>query len=182
MVAKVDFDIETEYFEYLLDRVCDKNHHKVDYIPLLELLHQMPFWCPIKMDESRISDGAILRVKWAEQEGISDYLYVFEDLPVSVFEVLLGLAERIEFQVGDIRNGDHTSDRFWELLDNLDISKYTSDNYKPLNIKEKVTIWVERKFKKDGKGSPFPVTKPEMDQRKREIWGQMGEYLMEKYF
>ena len=174
--------IKKEYFAHLVEEVCDKNHHKVDYIPLLDLLNSIPFDCAIQEDHSRVADGAFLRKKWLVDEGWSDYMYVFEDTEVTVLEVLVALAERIEYQVGNIMLGNHTADRFWELLDNLDISKYSADNYKPLNIREKVTVWMERKFKSDGKGSPFPVKHPEKDLRTRDMWGQMGEYLMEKYF
>ena len=182
MVANVTYDLKTEYFNHLVDIVVDKEHDKVDYIPLLDKLHHIPFKVIIDMDENRVLDGAFLRKKWTVDEGLYDYIYEFKDDPVSVFEVLVALAERIEYQVGNIMLGDHTSERFWDLLKNLDIEKYTSDNYKPLNIEEKVNVWMERKFEYNGKGSIFPVSKPEKDQRTREIWGQMGEYLMEKYF
>lgn len=182
MVSKVDFDIKTEYFSYLVDKVCDKKHHRVDYIPLLDLLHSMKFEWSIDMDANRASDGEYLRKKWLQREGIYEYLYEFDGEKASVLEVLVGIADRLEFQVGDVMKGDHTADRFWEILRNLDIEKYDSGNFKPLNIKEKVRNWMYRKYKKDGFGSIFPVKNCEKDMRTLQIWDQMSVYIMANYF
>lgn len=181
MVMPVNFDIKKEYFSYLIERVCDKDHDKVDYIPLLDLLHSMPFEWSIEMDENRAGDGEYLRKRWLQNEGIYEYLYEFDGEKVSVLEVLIGIAERVEFDVGSVMNGDHTADRFWMLLRNLDIEKYDSANYKPLNIKEKVRIWMLRKYKKNGVGSIFPMKKCSKDMRTLQIWDQMNLYLMENW-
>jgi hypothetical protein len=181
MVAKLDFDIKQEYFNHLVDMVVDKRHPKVDYIPLLDLLHSLKFEWSIDMDENRASDGAFLRDKWLDSEGLYSYKYEFEDEKVSVLEVLIGIAERFEYQVGNIMDGDHISERFWEILRNLDVEKYSAGNYKPLNIKEKVRNWMLRRYKRDGSGSIFPVKKCEKDMREMQIWDQMSFYIMENY-
>ena len=181
MVARVDFDIKKEYFNHLVDMVCDKKHPKVDYIPLLDLLHSMKFEVVIEMDENRVGDGAFLREKWLQKEGIYEYLYEFDDENVSVLELLISVAERFEFAIGDNMLGDYTNERFWELLRNLDIEKYSAGNYKPLNIKEKVRNWMLRKYKKDGTGSIFPVKNCEKDMRTLQIWDQMNVYIIENY-
>ena len=41
--------------------------------------------------------------------------------------------------------------------------------------------WIERKFSRNGKGSPFPLKKPKKDQRKVELWYQMQGYICENY-
>ncbi len=181
MVANPRCDLKKAYFNYLVERVCDKQHDKVDYIPLLDLLHSMKFVVVLDMDENRVGDGAYIRKKWLQEEDLYDYLFEFEDEKVSVLEVLVGIAERFEYQVGDMMVGDRTNERFWELLRNLDIEKYTADNYKPLNIKEKVRIWMNRKYKKDGSGSIFPVKKHVKNMLDLQIWDQMTEYIMENY-
>lgn len=181
MVANVKFDIKKEYFNYLVDRVCDKKHPKVDYIPLLDLLHSMPFMIVVEMDENRAGDGEFLRQRWLQHEDLYEYLYEFDGDKVSVLEVLIGIAERLEFQVGDVMEGDHLHDRFWELLRNLGIEKYSAGNYKPLNIKEKVRNWMARKYKNDGVGSIFPVKKDVKNFSELQIWDQMSIYIMENY-
>ncbi|MBO7450445.1 MAG: hypothetical protein J6U54_08745 [Clostridiales bacterium] len=181
-MAKLDFDLKTEYFRYLVDAVMDNHHARVDYIPLLELLHGIPFEVVIDMDQGRVEDGAYLREKWLDSEGIYDYLYEFDGDFVSVLEVLEALADRLSFQIGNNVTGDHEfQECFWEILRNLDLEKYSADNFKPLNVKEKVRIWMARKFRKDGFGSPFPVKNSRFDQRKQQIWEQLQDYAMENY-
>lgn len=181
MVQRVNFDIKKAYFEHLLDMVCDKDHEKVDYIPLLDLLHSIPFVVVVEMDENRVGDGQFLRKNWLEQEDLYEYLYEFDGEKVSVLEVLIGIAERLEYQVGDIMVGNRISERFWELLRNLDIEKYSAGNYKPLNIKEKVRNWMARKYKKNGVGSIFPLKKCDKNVTVLQIWDQMNLYIMENY-
>lgn len=183
MVAKLDIDLKKEYFNYLTNLVCDKKHHKVDYIPLLDNLFGMKFLAILDRDENRIADGDGLRKEFVNENDVDEaYLYEFDDIDVSVLEVLIGIARRMEYQIGNGMDDDHTNERFWLLLANLGIEKYSADNYKPLNIREKVDIWMKRKFKKDGSGSIFPLQKPAEDQRKCEIWIQMTRYIWENWF
>lgn len=181
MVAEVKYDLKKAYFEHLLEIVCDRDHEKVDYIPLLDLLHSIPFTYSIEKDENRLGDGEFLRKEWLQEEDLYEYLYEFDEDRVSVLEVLIGIAKRLEFEVGNVMHGDHTNERFWELLANLDIEKYSAGNYKPLNIKEKVRKWMSRKYKKDGFGSIFPVKKCEKDMRLLQIWDQMSLYVEENW-
>lgn len=183
MVAKLDINIKKAYFNYLLDYICDKNHHRVDYTPLLDTLFGMKFVAILDRDNNRIADGDALRKEFMHEEDIDEeYLYEFDDMDVSVLEVLIGIARRVEYQIANGMGKDHTNERFWLLLRNLDIEKYTSSNYKPVNIREKVDIWMKRKFKKDGFGSIFPLQNPDEDQRKCEIWIQMNRYVWENWF
>ncbi len=182
MVENINYDIKKEYFNHLVDLVCDKKHPKIDYIPLLELLHNMKFSVFVEKDENRVQDAKYLRVKWTDSEGILEYLYEFEDEKASVLEVLVSISDRLSFQIGDNTTNSHTlSDCFWEILRNLDIEKYYSSNYKPLNVKEKVRNWMSRKIKKDGSGGIFPLKKPKEDQKSLQIWDQMNDYILENY-
>ena len=38
MVQRLEVNINKAYFNYLVRYVCDRKHHKVDYIPLLDTL------------------------------------------------------------------------------------------------------------------------------------------------
>ena len=183
MMAKVDYDLKSQYFGHLVESVIDKKHPQIDYIPLLDLLHSMKFELLMDSDEDRVKDGAYLRVKWLSEEGIYDHLYEFDGDFVSVLEVLVALSDRLSFQIGNNCTGEHSiSDCFWEILGNLDIEKYSISNYKPLNIKEKVRVWMYRKYMKNGEHGAFPLQKTRFDQRKLSIWDQMNEYILEKYW
>ena len=183
MVMAVKFDLKKEYFNYLVRFVCNNVHHKVDYLPLLDTLHSIKFVAVLDRDVNRIADGADLRKVFLSDADIDDsYIYEFDDMDVSVLEVLVGIAKRIEFQVGNTMEKDRTAEKFWVLVQNLDIEKYDSGNYKPLNIREKVQKWMERRFEKNGKGSIFPLSDAKTDQRKEEIWTQMSNYIWENWF
>ena len=156
MVSKVNVDLKKEYFSYLIDVICDKEHMSIDYIPLLDLLHSIKFKVLMERDENRVADGEHLRREFLDDRDIDkEYLYELEDMDVSVLEVLIGIAKRMESQLGNVTQKDRTSERFWELLGNLGVEKYKSDNYKPANIRDKIEIWMLRKYKKDGSGGIF---------------------------
>lgn len=183
MVAKLDFELKSEYFGHLVTTIVDKKHPQIDYIPLLDLLHSMKFEIMLQSDEDRVKDGEYLREKWLSEEDLYEYLHEFDGDYVTVLEVLVALADRLSFQIGDNCTGDHSiSECFWEIMKNLDLEKYSAGNYKPINIKDKVRIWMYRKFKKDGSGGPFPLEKSRFDQRNLTIWQQMNDYIMEKYW
>ena len=76
----------------------------------------------------------------------------------------------------------HPETLFWEMISNLDLDRFTNDSaWKGEEVKELIDIWLDRKFRYDGSGSPFPIDNPSCDQRKLEIWGQLNEYLIENY-
>ena len=181
MPNAVDIDIKREYFDYLVGYICDKRHKVNDYLPLLDLLHSIPFVVIIEMDENRVSDGLFLRKRWLQKINMYDKLNIFEDEKASVLEVLIGIAQRLEFQVGDGTDIDRTSEKFWELLRNLDIEKYDFKHFNPLKIKEKVRNWMNLKYRSDGFGSIFYVKNCEKDLRELQIWDQMSIYVMQKY-
>lgn len=174
-------DLKIKYFEHLVSTVCNKQHRKNDYIPLLDLLHSMKFVVVIDFDENRANDGCYLRQRWLQKIDEYDRLGEFEDDPASVLEVLIGIADRLEASVGDPVKGNHISDKFWELLRNLNIEQYDSKHYSPINIKERVRNWMYRKIEFNGIGGIFPLKMCENDQRDEEIWAQMNLYIMENY-
>ncbi len=124
------------------------------------------------MDENRVSDGLSLREKFTYETG--EFLDSSSGLTpkCSFFEMLAGLAIRIESQI--MRNlslGDRTSKWFLEMIDNLGFSDYTNKNWKY----DKTEII---KFKCDNiinkKESIFLVNK---DLLQEEIWIQCMQYL-----
>ena len=181
MANELCLDLKQSYFEYLVDYICDKRHKRSSYLPVLDLLHGIPFVVVVEMDDQRMSDGLYLRERYLQKIDKYDQLDIFEEDKASVLEVLIGIAQRLEFQVGDGMIGDHTAEKFWELLANLDIEKYDSRRYFPLEIKEKVRNWMLRKYDFYGNGSIFPVKRCEKDMRELQIWDQMSVYVMEKY-
>lgn len=178
-------DILNDYEEHLMEIVEDKGHPMADYSLLIECLFRIPFESFHPMDNNRISDAKSMREEIISNEYRTSRIdaTVVSDRYISVLEVLIALARRMENDIlcDPMEEIDHTSDHFWVFLRNLDIEKYSNDNYKELNIRDKVEKWVRREYGKDGFGSIFPMKKPRNDMRKIEIWDQLGDYVMENY-
>lgn len=173
--------IKEDYFEYLCDMICDKRHRKSDYISLFELLHSVPFEVIIEKDDGRETDGRYLR--WHFCYGNEELEEYYSDAwkleRASVLEVLIGISERLEAQIGDSMVGNHINDRFWMLISNLDLEKFDEKSFDRKKIKEKIRFWMYRKYDKNGKGSIFPVTKSDKNLKNEEIWTQMCLWILE---
>ena len=178
-----DEEVIDEYFEWLTYLVnIDKEHTE-----LAMILHSIKFYSIVHNDENRIEDGKLLRKIFADETLFSDYSCLDEP-SCSVLEMLIALAIRMEAILEDPREGDRTVLWFWEMLDNLDLSKYTNYIIKygsgnsRAEIKEIVHTLIERKYSRSGEGGLFPLKNPpKKDQRKVELWYQLSSYLLENY-
>lgn len=172
-------DNDTEYFHWLCN-VADAPDDE-GYTYLLRVLYGIEFFWIHPNDENRAVDITTLIERYVEETGE----YPEKDNSVSVFEVLLALAGRINFQM----DGGF-SKYFWELLENLEVLRFTSDprlrtpsgaKRVEEEIRKIVFTWLYRQHLSDGVGGIFPLERPQMDQRELEIWVQMSQYLHEKY-
>lgn len=154
----------------MLERLIDRN----EYIVFLRSISRIPFISLVEYDENRALDGLELRREYEETEGLS-----LSSGPCSVLEVLIALARRMAYIEYDpvVGEEEHINIWFWDMLTNLGIDP-DLDNDR--NI-DKIILWIERKFERNGRGSPFPLQNPVADQRKVEIWYQMQAYLAEKW-
>lgn len=178
-MKKKDQIIE-DYLDYIYDfyNIYDKK-----YVWLIDFLLKTPFYCTMEEDEDRIEDGRCLRRSYPDYQDYVTVANVIDDLQISVLEVLLELAVRMDGEyVGD-PNHPYPENIFWELLDNLGLLRY-NNRYFNEHKKEVMDIldkWMNREFARDGTGSIFPLIRPRRDQKKLCIWGQMNDYVHEKY-
>jgi len=94
----------------------------------------------------------------------------------TILEVLIALAKRIAFMTSDsAEEEDDVGYWFWRMIDNLGMTNKDEINEHIL------TIWMERRFKFNGEGSPFPLRKCDKNQTNIEIWYQMQSYMNENY-
>lgn len=175
-----DFSVKEDYFHWLASLVdTDPNR---DYKGLLMELHSIEFSNEtarlIPNDDNRIEDGIALRDRFKEETGCKACSYL--NGPCTVLEMLVALAYRIEDVIGN--NYVYS---FWEMLGNLNLDKYDDDTIDELgnadDIDDHITELLNRTYSRNGVGGLFPLDHPSKDQRKVEIWYQMGEYLVEKY-
>ena len=170
--------IINDYFEWLWNFTKCRGHSQNRKI--ITLLHNIEFRYSIPMDANREEDGIDLRYRFITEVGIpKNYqeVYGYLDGPCSVLEMMIALAIRCEESIMDDPDiGDRTSEWFWLMMKNLGLD-YMSDRKFDRDIaEEKVSIFLDRKYKRNGEGGLF-VVNGRRDLRKVEIWYQMCWYL-----
>lgn len=160
-----------KYKQWLLKKVgFDDNHYK----KLIQFLDQTNYIWNIDWDENREMDGRYLR-----EECNLDLNPM--DAPVSVLEVLIAFAIRIDDEyLGDPRD-PHPEVIFSEMLDNLGLLYYDDSHFSWSAIQNSLRVWLNREFEPNGVGSPFPLRHPPYDQREIQLWDQMNAYISENY-
>ena len=163
------------YFEWLLDQTRCRFVKTDDYRLLLEYLYLREFTWTIPFDSHRADNGLGLRYEFA-----SEYGYLDEDRPCTVLEVLIALARDWEHEiVYDFHKGDRSAQWFWTMINNLGLLDYPDWSFEEDIVDEIINIWLERRFEKNGNGSPFLVKVVNRDQRRIELWLQLQDYLLE---
>lgn len=175
--------IKDLYFEWLYSRIERGASGLEDFV--LEL-HSYPFWCSVPNDDNRVEDGIELRQKFADEKNIQlseDFL----SRPCTLLEMLVALADRMDFILFDNNIGNRRWLWFWLFIGNLKLQKYTNDDNEEEILKKKkfnrivINKFLRREYQANGKGGLFPLENPTSDQRKAEIWYQMAAYIDENY-
>lgn len=171
----------SDYFESLL-WYGNLSHENPRRIKMFEILHNIEYRYSINRDENREADGRDLRYEYAALEDLTvEERGEFMDHWVSVFEVLLALAIRInDDYIGD-PSDEHPEDFFLEMFENLGLDEIKNDRYAEDITESIVNKWLDREFDKDGFGSPFPLNRGIKDQRDVELWDQAMAYINENY-
>lgn len=158
-----------DYFRWLMDRV---DFRRRGYDTLMRELYSIPFVTHLYRDENRVADANAL---YLEYTGL--------DIPreVSVLEILVSLAIRIDSEyIGDPSEPDPEG-IFWEMCCNLGLERYTNKRFNREAVDAIIDCWISRDFDYDGEGSVFPLKHPTTDQRDVELWVQAQGYLSENY-
>ncbi len=161
-----------QYYHYLCD-VLDLTDGERD---LFSLLFEYKFVALIPHDDNRAADGERYRESFMDETGtdVSPYLPFHS---CTLFEMLVGLCVRLEFETAQSRWEKTPREWFLILMDNLGIKEGCTNS----EIRMRVTTFISRHYKSNGDGGLFPLKNPEKDQRRIEIWWQMNAYVMENY-
>lgn len=144
------------------------------YSGVLLELYQYEFVWVVGNDENRIADALELRHEFVSVvQGTGRGVLNF---PCSVLEVLVALSRRLEFNTGD-----PAQVWAWRLFVNLGLDKFPDrlSQEAKVGVRDICEALVWREYDRKGRGSFFPMQKSRKDQRKREIWQQMNDYLIE---
>lgn len=158
---------EQRYLRWLQSQIAfDK---RKNYDELCAILHSKEFVWFVANDDNRIEDGRQLRVEFSR--GHHNMMQ-----GCSILELVVALSRRCAFA-----GGGHEADWAMQLLENLGLHRMSSHIGKTRadqidDILERL-IW--RNYEPDGEGGFFPLSWPEEDQRKVEIWYQMSAYINE---
>ena len=183
MVGKNDY-ARQDYFEWLCERV-EAIGGEQTYWLLCKDLHNAVFTGLVPHDENREYDGIALRERYFWETQVLDES--FDGEPCTMLEMLVALADRIDFELGD-PDDDRcwTARYFWELIGNLGLNAFDDEHYIARGgvrrVQEILDVLINRTYDYDGSdGGLFPLAYPERDQREVEIWYQMQAYLQENY-
>jgi hypothetical protein len=181
--------IKRAYFRWLCDSVkIDPQHPDHDCTELMIMLHKIPFYDLVPNDENRGRDGTLLRDQFAI-ERMDEDCYCDQckclDMPCSVLEMLVALADRIEYQMSEPGTRSRKPDWFWMMVKNLGLQLYTRED--PYYIEKGqqneniIKNFLERLYMRNGEGGLFPLKRALRDQRHIEIWYQMMAYIQENF-
>ena len=149
-----------------------------DYDILMRKLHDTDFRWVIGRDENRMNYGLSLRYDFFDDVEVSGGAFM---RPCSVLEMLIGLAIRLDSEyVGD--PGDpHPEELFWSMICNMRLNEMDNEHFNETKCNKILDIWLDREFRDDGFGSPFPLKNVTFDSTNEEIWKQAMAYLTENY-
>lgn len=176
-----------EYFKWLYGKIKGASR---SYTLLCAYLDTIEFVWTVPNDGNREQDAMRQRELFLNDDGFgyhSDDIDRFYDEFISVFEVLVALCERIEFNLDDMEHEPRQSEWFEELLHNLNISWAVDDEFKYRlgvigDVDQAIDIWMHRQYDFNGNGSLFPLrNRPKKHMAKTEMWYQMMQYLDENY-
>jgi hypothetical protein len=161
-----------------------------NYGILFDILYDVEFeWRrDVPRDADRADDGRYLRLRFAEEEGLEcKDEWLIE--PCSFLEFLISLAYLIDDRIMyDPEKPDQVVDWFWLMMGNARLDACTDDYMMQGGtlaysmVMEIVNMIMNRAYDYNGYPGLFPLRKPQMDQRKVEIWYQANAYFIEAYF
>jgi hypothetical protein len=181
-ITKTNRKIKQDYFDWLYQKIEERESSGLE--DFISDLHSCAFVCLIPNDDNRAEDGLQLRNRFADELNFD----LADDVlsgPCTVLEMLIALANRMDFILFDHNKGNRTTMWFWLFIDNLKLKKYNSNDEDAIRKKQlnKIIIkkFVRRDYHQTGKGGLFPINSPASDQRNVEIWYQMMDYISENY-
>jgi hypothetical protein len=134
------------------------------------------------MDGNRAEDGIDLRYRFGYEQGYDSPMIatLLDDRPCSVLEMLIALAIRCEEHImNDPDIGNRTGQWFWNMIINLGLGFMDDTKFDENYVKDVISRFLYRKYKRNGEGGLFTVEHCKNDLRTVEIWYQMCWYLDE---
>jgi hypothetical protein len=168
-------ELRERYFYWLYDMVCPstRQHGFNAYTIICNWMQNIPFKEIVDHDDNRSQNGRDLRAKFLESVGNTSSIVG----PCSIFEMLVALAEQATFLA------DKTPP-FWFaiFLKNLGLDGYVDNQIRPpdtFSVRRIIEKFNNRTYRPNGEGGLFPLHHTTENQRKVQIWYQLGAYINE---
>ena len=177
---KSEYSYSFLYFEWLLDKICDKSHPKDKFRSLLENLWTREYYPIIFLDKNRVSDGLTLRTEFnnLKRVPIGNKLSPDElSQPCTVLEALTALCIRIERDILCDDIGDRTSVWFWTIMENMELDVMDERRYDEYYVNTVIDKFLNRHYGPNGEGGPFYIPYSMKDLREVELWMQAMWYI-----
>lgn len=179
-------EIANRYFEWMNDLVCDGGYsRRRSWRRLFRLLHETEFIYILEMDGNRADDGTDLRYRFAYESGYSknELEDAIDNRPCSILEMMVALAQRCEEHItDDPESGNRTGKWFFEMIESLGLLDMDDEHFDKIISADILDRFMQRKYRKDGRGSLFTIGRSDLDMRSAEIWYQMMWYLNETIY
>jgi hypothetical protein len=140
-------------------------------------MHATTFRVMVDHDSNRVGDVAELKLNYMTMMRIDPRDEDRLTMPdASIFEILVSLAQRMEYQTGL-----PIQVCFGIFLENLGLRSCADDNFE---ANRQVAVRVidrlnNRLYRPNGQGGLFPLSNPRGDQRQVELWYQLAFYMTE---
>ena len=140
-------DVRDRYFDYLIS-VSESSWTKHELFPL-QILFKTEFYDLVPHDENRIADAKLLREDFLKSsQNLPQEIDIIRDMgPTNCLEVMVALAERMDFLTCNGDGINRTGCWFWEMFHNLDLSVDTNKDNIEL-YKAKIQRFVDRNWLK----------------------------------
>lgn len=179
--------IVSKYKRWLFNKVR-VNGEDHSYFILLDELYKYAWWSMLPDDQNREADGLCLRAEFTGSDESMDVKYsIFtSDQPVTVLEVLIGIAQRMAYILYDPEERDDgLIPYFWELISNLGFDSLNDEEFYDHGgkavVRKTLHKLLYREYRRNGTGGLFPIRGSIYDQREQTIWQQLNEYIMVTY-
>jgi len=177
-------ELTNRYFDWMYQLVADDRYLNSQhfYRKLFVALFDTEFVFTIPMDGNRAEDGVDLRYRFGREYGCEDALIerYLDDRSCSVLEMMIALSIRCEEHIMcDPDIGDRTGAWFWGMVESLGLTDMDDANFDRDFVEDTLARFMERDYRRDGKGGLFTVKNCRRDMRSAEIWYQMCWYLDE---
>ena len=174
--------IRKEYFKWMCEVIYSTKRQS--YTRLLKYLYNVEFTYTISLDENRAEDGIDLRQRFVYESGTLYSNYEVQKSmgndPCNMLEMLVALSVRCEEHImEEIELGDRTSQWFWTMLDNSNLSSLTNNVFTLQKADHILNNVLNRNYSAHGEGGFFYVENPKKDLREVELWFQLCWYLDE---